>query len=136
MAKALVKLKEQAVKYRDSLDQTERERYDGKLKLIEGADPYEMPASVLSEDVNILPKVTYPDIVNYLVFSPSPYTSDDLKSYKGLDAYNQFVCGWVRDKSTRMINNKCLVKAKVSLVIFFTLLLIIKKKNSDKTYQI
>ncbi|KAL3885168.1 hypothetical protein ACJMK2_025263 [Sinanodonta woodiana] len=39
----------------------------------------------------LLPSVTYPDIVNYLVFSPSPYSSEDLKSYKGLDAYNQFV---------------------------------------------
>ena len=50
-----------------------------------------MTASMLSEDVKLLPKITYPDFVNYLVFSPSPYTSDDLKSYKGLEAYNQFV---------------------------------------------
>ncbi|CAC5396060.1 unnamed protein product [Mytilus coruscus] len=101
------------VKYKDGLDSQEKARYEGKLQLIDDEDPYEMTASMFSEDVKLLPKITYPDIVNYLVFSPSPYTSDDLKSYKGLEAYNQFVCGWVRDKATQVINNKCLVKAKV-----------------------
>jgi hypothetical protein len=112
---------EKAVKYRDSLDQLEKERYLAKLKLIDNEDPYEMAPSDWSTDVNLLPKVTYPDIVNYLVFSPSPYTAQDLKSYKGLDAYNQFVCGWVRDKTTRKMNDKCVVKAKVFLFILCTI---------------
>ena len=99
--KSMIKLRDLAFKYREGLDKQERTRYDGKLKLIGGEDPYEMTTSVwsrpdVSDDVKLLPKITYPDIVNYLVFSPSPYTSDDMKSYKGLDAYNQFVCGWVR----------------------------------------
>ena len=113
--KSMIKLRDLAFKYREGLDKQERTRYDGKLKLIGGEDPYEMTTSVWSrpDDVKLLPKITYPDIVNYLVFSPSPYTSDDMKSYKGLDAYNQFVCGWVREKTTRIIG-KCLVKAKVS----------------------
>lgn len=105
--------KEEAVKYRDRLDQQERERYMAKLKPINNEDPYEVAPSVWSTDVILLPKVTYPDIVNYLIFSPSPYTSQDLKSYKGLDAYNQFVCGWVRERITWKMNEKCVVKAKV-----------------------
>ena len=116
MAKSLVKLKELAVKYQDGLDPQEKARYEGKLMLLGGEDPYKMTASMLSEDVKLLPKITYPDFVNYLVFSPSPYTSDDLKSYKGLEAYNLFVCGWVRDKATRIINEKVLVKAKVIIM--------------------
>ena len=28
----------------------------------------------------LLPTITNPDIVNYLLFTPSPYTADDLKS--------------------------------------------------------
>lgn len=116
MAKSLVKLKELAVKYQDGLDPQEKTRYEGKLKLLGGEDPYEMTASMLSEDVKLLPKITYPDIVNYLVFSPSPYTSDDLKSYKGLEAYNLFVCGWVRVKATMIINEKVLMKAKVIIM--------------------
>ena len=120
MAKSAEKLKDASFKYREGLDKQEQIRYEGKLKIIGGDDPYEMPASTWSDDVKMLPKVTYPDIVNYLVFSPSPYTSDDLKSYKGLDAYNQFVCGWVRDKTTRILNDKCLVKAKVRFTSLFT----------------
>ena len=117
--KSDVKLKEAKVKYKDALDKESRVRYDGKLQLLGGEDPYEMPTSAWSkpDDGTDLPKVMYPDIVNYLIFSPSPYTSADLKSYKGLDAYSQFVCGWVREKTTRLMNDKYLVKAKVNTFV-------------------
>ena len=88
----------------------ERERYLRKIEII-GEDPYEV--ADLSPDWILLPKVTYPDIVNYLLFTPSPYTSEDLKSYKGLEAYNQMVSGWVRDVQSKEIKGKCLVRAKV-----------------------
>ena len=32
-------------------------------------------------DRKLLPAITHPDIVYYLLFTPSPYTADDLKSY-------------------------------------------------------
>ncbi|KAL3870825.1 hypothetical protein ACJMK2_038862 [Sinanodonta woodiana] len=107
------KLRQAVLKYRDELGHDEKLRYEGKLKLIDNEDPYEMPTSAWSEVESLLPSVTYPDIVNYLVFSPSPYSSEDLKSYKGLDAYNQFVCGWVREKMSRVVNDNCLTTAKV-----------------------
>ncbi|XP_060084947.1 uncharacterized protein LOC132564294 [Ylistrum balloti] len=97
--------------YRDCLDTMERTRYSSKLKLIDENDPYELKS--WSSDVHLLPKISYPDIVNYLVFSPSPYTLDDLKSYKGLEAYNQFISGWVRELSTVVINKRHIVMAKV-----------------------
>ena len=56
-----------------------------------------MPRDSVVFDVAAFPKVTYPDIVNYLVFGPSPFTMEDMRAYKSLEAYNQFVCGWVRD---------------------------------------
>ncbi|WAR08655.1 hypothetical protein MAR_018613, partial [Mya arenaria] len=68
-------------------------RYGEKLKLIAGTDPYTLPT--WSPDVKSLPAVTYPDIVNFLVYSPSAYTLDDLNCYKGLEANNQIFCGWV-----------------------------------------
>ena len=93
----------------------ERARYEDKLKIIGGSDPYELKS--FSTDVKCLPTVSYPDIVNYLVFTPSPYTLDDLKCYKGLEAFNQFVCGWVSGLSTVVINGKHLVKAKVRIML-------------------
>ena len=76
------------------------------------------PFSWIRDDLVILPSVAYPDMVNYLVFSPSPYTAEDLKSYKGLEAYNQMVCGWVREMQYQVINDRCVVvKAKVSNAI-------------------
>ncbi|XP_041378713.1 uncharacterized protein LOC121390961 [Gigantopelta aegis] len=38
---------------------------------------------------------------------------DDLRSYKGMEAYNQFVCGWVRDKRVCLRKEHCVVSAKV-----------------------
>lgn len=110
MSKAFKKQPDTAKMYRECLQPVERERYLRKIEII-GEDPYEV--ADLSPDWSLLPKVTYPDIVNYLLFTPSPYTSEDLKSYKGLEAYNQMVSGWVRDVQSKEIKGKCLVRAKV-----------------------
>ena len=37
--------------------------------------------------------VTYIDLVNYLICSKSLNTHEDLKAYKGLDAYTRFIDG-------------------------------------------
>ena len=83
--------------YFDTLDADSKKRYVVKIGIIGGQDPYKLESSDVSADPKTLPSVNYPDIVNYLVYSPSPYTLEDLKCYKGLEAYNQFVNGWVRD---------------------------------------
>ena len=93
------------------LDGTAKERYLSKLSVIGGQDPYEILS--WSEDPQILPKITYPDIVNYLLFSPSPYTMDDLKSYKSLEAYNYFVSGWLRERKAVEINDYIIIISKV-----------------------
>ena len=77
------------------LSSEELRRYKEKLKIINDQDPYELSKNLLSRDPELLPTIEYPDNVNYLVFSPSPFTKDDLKAYKELKAYNQFLCGWV-----------------------------------------
>ncbi|WAR24716.1 LOW QUALITY PROTEIN: hypothetical protein MAR_038385 [Mya arenaria] len=59
---------------RDTLEPVVSARYDEKLKLILGTDPYKL--TTWSPDIKLLP--TYPHIVNFLVYSPSAYTEDDL----------------------------------------------------------
>ena len=41
------------------------------------------------------PSVSYTDIYNYLINTPSEYTHEMLKAYKSMDGYNFFVNGWV-----------------------------------------
>ena len=44
-------------------------------------DPYQMKKEELSGDTSKYPPVTYPDIVNYFLFSLSPLTKEELKVY-------------------------------------------------------
>ena len=69
--------------------------------------------------------------MDYLLFTPSPYTADDLRSYKGLHAYNKMCCGWVRDCQARKFG-KCLVKCKVCREIDFSSAKSLKRKLDNK----
>ena len=93
-----------------------KKRYLQKIELINGLAPYSIrKKDWTSTKVDDYPSVTYPDIVNYLIFSPNPYSSDGLKSYKGLDAYNQFQEGWVSDVKVKMAKDDvAVVGARVS----------------------
>ena len=103
------------VKYAESLDNVTRNRYQAKLELINGEDPYEMPKKYWNVDPDNLPGISYPDIVNYCVYTKTAYTLSDLKGYKSLEAYNQCICGWVSDVCSREVNGHVVVTAKVSV---------------------
>ncbi|XP_067654064.1 uncharacterized protein [Haliotis asinina] len=84
--------------YANLLDKVSRARYLEKTVVIDNEDPYRIPRSEWSDDHKYLPATSYVDIVNYLVFSPSPfYSLSDMRNYRSLEAYDRFVCGWVRD---------------------------------------
>ena len=57
--------------------------------------------------------MTYPDIVNYFIFTPSPYTFKVMKAYKSLEAYNQVLNGWVQDVRNFSKEDYILVIGKV-----------------------
>ncbi|XP_078351893.1 uncharacterized protein LOC144636534 [Oculina patagonica] len=70
--------------------------YDEKLKIIAGIDPYSVSANVFSQSMTEWPEIEFPDIVNYLLFSTSKFTKEQVKAYKSLQSYQYFVAGLVR----------------------------------------
>ena len=85
------------LKYVDKLDAEPRSRYMNKLTLLNGFDPYDSAKKDWSQDANMLPPLLFGDMVNYLVYGRSAYTWDQFKSYKSLEAHNQFTNGWVHE---------------------------------------
>ncbi|KAJ8977263.1 hypothetical protein NQ317_003964 [Molorchus minor] len=82
-------------KYYFTMDTESANRYRQKICVI-GIDPYTLNIKQCSDNKEHYPKITYPDIVNYLLYQKSAYTHEDFKAYKSLEAYKQAVCGWVK----------------------------------------
>ena len=72
-------------KHYHELDEISRKRYDEQILIADGVDPYTLKEPQLSSDFENFPRITYPDIVNYLFFAPGPYSRDDLKNFKSLE---------------------------------------------------
>ena len=102
-------------KYFQYLSNESKKRYLVKISRIENADPYTLKKENLNFDTEYFPKISYPDIVNYLLFAPSPVTAEELKCYKSMEAYNYFLCGWVKEIATKLFKDEsCLILGKVS----------------------
>ena len=101
-------------KYSASLEGKSKERYQQKLALIDGVDPYTIPKKDWSEKVDDYPSISYPDIVNYP--SLPVLTLLMTSSHKSLQAYNNFIEGWVKDiKAFKAKDNIVVVAARVSI---------------------
>ena len=96
--------------YYSILDLPSRKRYNEKKKeLTENKDPYTLSDNEFSVDFDNFLLISYPDIANYLVFRPSPYSVNDMKAYKSLKAYNQVIEVWVRDVKVNLNENGLIV---------------------------
>lgn len=102
------------VPYVDTLDVLTKQRYLDKLRIVDSVDPYSLPNSAWSKKEACFPAVSYPDIVNYLIFNKSFYTMEDMKAWKSLEAYNQLTSGWISDVAVFVKNGYHIVRAKVS----------------------
>lgn len=97
-----------------SLDGPTKHRYCGKVNEI-GFDPYALKKSDFSEDFAMIPRVEYPDIVNYLVLQTLWATNQQMKAYKSMDAFNFFVSGWVNVLQMKEVSeDKVVVFARVT----------------------
>ena len=103
----------QLSEYAKQLPSEARDRYVEKIAKIDFEDPYLKNNASFSTNIDLLPKTTYPDIVNYLIFAPSPITGEELKSYKSLDAYHHFVSGFVKSVGTIQYGEICLIYGRV-----------------------
>ena len=83
-----------------------------KLEVIGGYDPF--LSGRIGELVDRLPDVEPSDLVSYLVLQTSFILAKQYKARKGLEAYNQFVCGWVKDVCCRRVCGKYLITSWVS----------------------
>ena len=101
--------------FKDTLaDPNSKHRYQEKLKLINDIDPYETLREDWTDDVDLWPCTSYINVGMYLLFSPSPYTQEDLENYKSLECYQRFLAGWVRDVLVKAVEDKRVVMAKDS----------------------
>lgn len=101
--------------YFNSLSIEEQEIYKQKISII-NIDPYMIKFQDCSSKIEDFPKVLYPDIFMYLVYTKSKYTADEMKAYKSLEAYNQAACGWVRQMSVKRMGLYSLILSKVGII--------------------
>lgn len=97
------------------LHDDDKRRYKEKIAKLElETDPYLLPVDQWTPDRTLWPSVEYPDICNYLINSPSPYTREALKAYKSSEGYSYFVAGFVEEVLvTKTRNDTLLMTAKV-----------------------
>ena len=102
--------------YFEGLSEEAKARYMEKISLINGIDPF--GKVVDGEAFSWIVPIDACDLVSYLVLQTSFMTSEQFKSRKALEAYNQFVCGWVKDVSTTKISEKYLTTGRVRYLAY------------------
>ncbi len=83
--------------YAEQVASDAKERYKEKINTVStvsGLDPFLGPLGACTETV---PSVEASDLVSYLVLQTSLLTAKQFKAHKSMKAYNQFVCGWVKE---------------------------------------
>ena len=85
--------------YSSNLNIDDRKKYEETLITGDGTvlpDPYTLVEN-WKDNVKPLPDITWADIYNNLINTPSLCTNENLKAYKSLEACNLFVSCHVQD---------------------------------------
>ena len=90
-------------------------RYVEKMLLIGRVDLFLGGIIPGAEVTTVFPPLDASDVVSYLMLKTSFLIPSQYKACKSLDAYNQLVCGWVKDVTPRKISGKYLICGRVSL---------------------
>lgn len=83
--------------YALNLPSEAKKRYLEKINIIGNLDPF---TGSLGACTDAIPPVDASDLVSYLVLQTSFITAKQFKAHKGLESYNQFVCGWIKEVKT------------------------------------
>ncbi|KAH7958673.1 hypothetical protein HPB49_004137 [Dermacentor silvarum] len=96
---------------RDPLDAAQ---WETRVCRKSGVDPYDYDGDEAVCDVNLLPRVEFTDIKDYLVHGTSFVTREDLKAYKSMEAHNYVTSGWVQQPRVRDLGDgRCVVVGNV-----------------------
>jgi len=103
--------------YYKQLSKEAKRRYDDKLlqlgvENLDKFDPF-IDSDDWIDDITQWPDLQFGQIYAYLIDTPGPYTRENLKCYKSLEAYNQYYSGWVQTCYFTKINDCCIIKGRV-----------------------
>jgi hypothetical protein len=120
--------------YFKTLLDKDKQHYKSKLTLADNTqlpDPYTLTED-WKNDVLLMPDITYADIYNYLINTPSMYTKESLKSFRSLEGYIFFQERHVHDIFINHIQDNCdfcYIKSQVLNTGLFHLLKITNVNN-------
>lgn len=96
--------------YRQSLNGLVLKRYQLKMEMCDGIDPFTIS---VSDNVADVPALSAFDVVTYLTTITSYYTGNQAKAYKSLDAYKFHEAKYGHGLLMKKITNKTIIVGKV-----------------------
>ena len=64
--------------------------------------------------MEVVPGVDVSNLVSYLFLHTNFTIAKQFKAHRSIEAYNQFMCGWVKDVQTWRVAGKVVITGQVS----------------------